>query len=70
MFPNLDAEQARNKLTNEMTAKNLNLSRVSYESKKKTGKFNIHEAKRLCKIFKCSFDYLFMTEDEINKDVG
>lgn len=37
MFPNLDAEQARNRMTNEETARELKLSRVSYEKKKKQG---------------------------------
>lgn len=64
MFKNLDAEQARLKLNNKNVAEKLNLSRVSYENKKKTGKFTTLEAKMLCSIFKCTFDYLFNTDDE------
>lgn len=37
MFRNLDAEQARNSLTNADVAEKLGISRVSYESKKKQG---------------------------------
>ena len=64
MFRNLEAEQARNSYTNQQMAEKLNISRVSYENKKKTGKFTALEAKRLCKIFHVKFDYLFQTEPE------
>lgn len=63
MFRNLDAEQARFSLTNQNVADRLNISRVSYENKKKSGKFTTWEIKALCRLFKCSFDYLF-AEDE------
>lgn len=62
MFRNLEAEQARFAYTNQQMAEKLNLSRVSYENKKKSGKFTAIEAKALCKIFMVSFDYLFETE--------
>ena len=39
MFRNLEAEQARRGYTNADMAQKLDISRVSYESKKKTGKF-------------------------------
>lgn len=64
MFRNLEAEQARAGLTNQQTAEKLGISRISYENKKKTGKFTTSEIKNLCKLFKCKFDYLFATEDE------
>lgn len=64
LFRNLEAEQARMGLTNSDVAEKLCLSRVSYENKKKTGKFTTSEIKTLCKLFKCTFDYLFQTEDE------
>lgn len=63
MFRNLDAEQARYGLTNSYVAEQLNISRVSYESKKKSGKFTTLEIKALCKLFRCKFDYLFATDD-------
>lgn len=62
MFRNLDAEQARYSYTNQQMADKLGISRVSYENKKKTGKFTALEAKKMCKIFKVKFDYLFATE--------
>ena len=64
MFRNLEAEQARAGLTNQQTAEKLGISRISYENKKKTGKFTTSEIKKLCKLFKSKFDYLFATEEE------
>ena len=51
MFRNLDAEQARLKLTDQKVADKLGISRVSYVNKKKTGKFTTMEIKALCKLF-------------------
>lgn len=65
MFRNLNAEQARAGLNNTKVAEKLGISRVSYESKKKSGKFTTSEAKALCMIFSCSFDYLFACDDDI-----
>jgi len=62
MFRNLEAEQARLGYTNQKVANELGISRVSYENKKKTGKFTTLEIKVLCKLFKCKFDYLFETK--------
>lgn len=67
MFRNLNAEQARHGYTNSDMAQLLGISRVSYENKKKSGKFTTLEIKVLCKHFKCKFDYLFATEE---KEVG
>ena len=64
LFRNLDAEQARFGLSNSDVAKRLGISRNSYESKKKTGKFTTFEIKALCKMFKCKFDYLFQTDEK------
>lgn len=64
MFRNLDAEQARMRLSNGDVAEYLGLSRVSYERKKKTGRFTMEESKSLCRLFKCKFEYLFHTDDE------
>lgn len=64
MFRNLDAEQARHNLTNNDVAERLGISRVSYESKKKSGKFTTIQIKDLCRLFECSFDYLFATEED------
>lgn len=59
LFRNLEAEQARKGYTNSDVAKLLGISRVSYENKKKTGKFTTFEIKILCKTFNVTFDYLF-----------
>lgn len=64
MFRNLDAEQARNSFTNQDVATQLGISRVSYENKKKTGKFTTFEIKILCRLFNRKFDYLFETEQD------
>ena len=65
MFRNLRAEQARRDLTNQQVADYLGISRVSYESKLKTGKFIVSECTQLCKLFECSFDYLFYVDGEV-----
>jgi DNA-binding XRE family transcriptional regulator len=64
LFRNLEAEQARMRLTDQEVAEKLGISRVSYVNKKKTGKFTTLEIKALCKLFKCKFDYLFAEENE------
>lgn len=68
MFRNLDAEQARNAMTNKEVAESLGISRVSYENKKKTGKFTTFEIKKLCIMFNCSFDYLFATNIDSDQE--
>ncbi len=62
MFRNLEAEQARFGMTNQQVAEELKMSRASYEHKKKTGKFVVAEISVLCKMFKCSYEYLFATD--------
>lgn len=68
MFRNLEAEQARNAFTNQDVATQLGISRVSYENKKKSGKFTTFEIKLLCQLFSRKFDYLF--ESELDKKTG
>lgn len=63
MYPNLDAEQARNGHTNQYVAGKLGISRVSYESKKKSGKFTVPQIKYLCGMYHCDFNYLFDTRE-------
>ena len=62
MFKNLDAEQARSGKTNQAMADLIGISRVSYESKKRTGKFTVKEIATLCKFFETTFEYLFATD--------
>ena len=70
MFRNLEAEQARLGLSNSDVAEKLGISRNSYENKKKTGKFTTFEIKMLCKLFRCKFDYLFQTDEEVESGCG
>ena len=64
LYPNLKAEQSRAGLTNQKVADLIGVSRVTYESKKKSGRFDVSESKKLCDLFKCDFVYLFATEGE------
>ena len=59
MFRNLEAEQKRFSLTNSEVVDRLGISRVTYESKKKTGKFTRSEIVTLLSMFNCKFEYLF-----------
>jgi len=66
MFPNLEAEQARNGHTNADVATRLGLSRQAYESKKRTGNFKIVEAINLAAIYGVTCNYLFSTEKKMS----
>ena len=63
MFVNLKAEQARRGMTNAAVAEKLGVSRTCYESKLRTGNFRVSEAMKLCKLYRCEFNYLFATPD-------
>lgn len=63
MFANLKAEQARRGMTNSDVAEKLGISRTCYESKLRTGNFRVSEAKKLCEVYGCEFDYLFAALD-------
>ena len=62
MLPNLDAEQARTRKSDDVVAKMLNISRETYVRKKKTLNFKFREIIALCDYFHKDFDYLFATE--------
>ena len=62
-YPNLNTEQARNNMTNAQTAAAIGINRITYQGKKKSGRFYASECQKLCKLFNCSFDYLFKTDD-------
>ncbi len=68
MFKNLEAEQHRAGYTNSQMAEILCMSRLTYEKKKKNGMFNRPQIAKLCELFKCSFEYLFATEAETQRD--
>lgn len=63
MLANLKAEQARHGMTNKSVAQKLGISRACYESKLRTGNFWVSEAKKLCELYGCEFDYLFAASD-------
>lgn len=71
MFPNLQAEQARHKMHDQIISNYLGLSRSTYSRKKQNGKFTVFECDRLCRLFDCKFEYLFFysirPENQINK---
>lgn len=64
MFRNLEAEQTRKNMTNQEVAEVLGISRVSYERKKKNGKFNRAEIVILLRLFNCEFGYLFEIDEK------
>ena len=59
MFPNLDAEMARKRMTDEKAAQLIGITRSMFCRKKKSGKFYVTEAFKLCEFFGVPFDYLF-----------
>lgn len=63
MFPNLNAEQARRGMTDEMVAAAIGMKRAAYNRKKLSGRFLVDESLKLCKVFNCNFEYLFSTDD-------
>ena len=67
MFRNLAAEQKRNGYTNQQVADYLGISRNTYEKKKKLGTFEVKHINMLCKLFKCTYDYLFETDQKTER---
>lgn len=67
MYPNLLGQKAYHKLSNEDLADILNLSRSSLEQKLKSGRFTPEECKTLCKYFGKPFEFLFATNEEIDR---
>lgn len=59
MLNNLAAEQKRHGYTNAEVANFLGISRPTYETKKRTGKFNRPQIEKLLQLFDCKFEYLF-----------
>ena len=55
---------SKKNMTNQQVADYLHISRVSYENKKKTGKFVVTQITALCELFECSFEYLFATDEQ------
>ncbi len=71
MFPYLEAEQSRKKMTDQDVADYLSVSRQTYWNKKQNGKFLLPEAILLSKLFNKNIEYLFSTYEQISdKEVG
>lgn len=64
MFANLEAEQSRARMTDETVSRLLGMSRPTYTEKKKRGSFKVRECFMLCKLFGCTFEYLFKADQE------
>lgn len=67
MYPNLLGMKTYYKLTNDEMARIIHVSRKSYETKMRTGKFTIAEAKAYCQYFNRDFDYLFAIPNTRNR---
>ena len=67
MYDNLQAEQARRKMTNQDVANYLGISRNTYEQKKRSGRFIPSECIKLCELFDCAFEYLFETDQKTER---
>lgn len=64
MFPNLMGQKAFHKLTSDDMGKIIKVSRQTYESKIKTGRFTPMECAAYCRYFNKPFDFLFATETD------
>ena len=64
MFPNLMGQKAFHKLTAAEMGEIIGVSRQTYESKMKSGRFTPDECKAFCERFKKPFDFLFATDSE------
>ncbi len=68
MYPNLLGLKALHHLSNEALGKIIGVSRDSFRVKLTTGRFYPHECKALCQFFGKPFEYLFATEDDLEKN--
>ncbi len=67
MFANLLGQKAYHKLTDEDMGKIIGVSRNSYSSKIKSGRFFPEECKKYCEYFGKTFEYLFAIEEDTKK---
>ena len=70
MYPNIDAEQARLRLSNAKVADILKMHPYTYGQKKLHGGFSVEDAQIMCDLFQVPFDYLFKTEPEMKDSDG
>lgn len=66
MYPNLLGQKAYHHLSNDDMARIIGVSRNSFDTKMKTGRFNVKECKTLCNYFNKSFYFLFATNEEVD----
>jgi DNA-binding XRE family transcriptional regulator len=64
MYRNIAAEQARLGYNNAQMASCLGVSRSTYEKRKRTGRFDAVQIKKMLALFDCTFEYLFAQEGE------
>ena len=62
MYPNLNAEMARHGHTNQYVGEQLGISRQSFETRKRSGTFDVGEIKLLLGLYDVEFYYLFATD--------
>lgn len=62
LYPRVIGEQAIAGYTNQEVADFLGISRVTYEQKKRSGKFSPEQCSKLCNLYNLSFEKLFATE--------
>lgn len=63
IYPNLSAEQARFGKTDIAMADILSIHPRTYARRKQAGGFKQREIKELCKLFDCTYEYLFETKE-------
>lgn len=67
MYPNLLGQKESRKLSNQDMAGIIGVSRSAYEQKIRSGKFTPLECAAYCNYFNKPFDYLFITESELDE---
>lgn len=65
MYPNLLGQKAYFHLTGEKMGDIIGVSRNTFDSKMRTGRFTPAECKAYCRYFGKEFDFLFATDDEL-----
>ena len=68
MYPNLLGQKAYNKLNEDNMAEIIGVSRTSYQSKIKSGRFTPAECKAYCDYFNKTFEYLFATDERVSRN--
>lgn len=58
LYRNIEAERARNSMTQEELSKKIGITRKTYYIKQRNESFTSDELIKLSQIFKCSIDYL------------